>query len=1551
MSKDRCIDPNNATVVKLADSLGKSRYEVAIDIEMWQNIHGNRIPTVEELIVHSNAAFPLVGNEDKYKHYDLLTKKGEIKTVNGLTKERIKDWMSKLNKSPYFSFKLRATSGGLKILIFKKDSTEKSLFNTGGEAVNVLDQYFDGNTATSTEILNKIALSDNELAPLAKKLLKFAPDTELSLLDVASIENGSIKDMGKMQIESAAGVYIPGKNKIYIAKGASFKYSTEETLIHEILHAMTHNYITNNENKEFKELYEYIKQNVAIRDKYAISTIDEFMVAIFTNPSFVKDLKNTPARDKKFTSFWGDLLNYFKKLLRLTPETLTLFDEVFSRGAQLIEEAYTNKEFQKEMNGIDDTIFLADVVMEPIQNKIVNFLNALQKKVEKINEEYIVEGFTNKWKRASSAAKKTIQNRSRGIETPEQKELGELYTGAGTLMHAMQANIVKEAFPEANTHFEYTEIPLELVEINDALTLQLMPFIENAKKRGSVLRAETFVGNSTSTWAGSIDLLEITDEGKYIIYDLKTRFAGGEKSAVGRYNKIDEWSRQTAVYKKILEEGDSKLGIVKGEVIGAYILELDIEKISQRQVKLKGKSAFKGTDAVAFLKARNLKELIVVAPTFLRTKDDKIDSLIESLLNQTEQISKMNAKGDIDIQVKEELLASKLELLQQLQLKKEITKLIEHGYTDLFQIEKMLSNGELGEKSQIVKEQLALYANILDYIDDDISKEQEDILKEMRFFADKLQKKYYKEGEKLIVKGANSEGIAAQVAAFGKTIFSASKDIGWFKKEAGGISTVNNPLTATAYGLLTSSLDRAREKLQLLANKIVEARDAYIKQLGSADYSLMINLNNSKEPVMVREFSNTFYVEQNKQKKLGNMDWFDENVFYNKEEYDQKREKQVAFYDSQRDVDFKRLKVLNPNMTNQQLLIEVEKNIKQKMDIWTATNKGNKSIYFIPKAKWKDPKWVEIKEGKYKGTAVEEFYDLFIQTMDTARELAPHRIDKNFIPNFLKDFIDRSAEQGLLGAIKGSWSGILEGYELGIDRELYSSKDSISGEIVNQLFAPGMTGTNAQNKSQDLAGSLFKFMEGIYRYEELSQIEQTILALKHHIKYKTKFIRTDALGRPLDEQTAPAQNNVNSNTSYIMDSWVDAVFYGVKNKKESAFEIKGNSFTKLLGILDKDDTKKISIAKIIDSFLAYTSLRNLGVNIYAPIVNLFGGAANAYMTGAGGLYYKPEDITWGMGMALAGKTNFPNEDSKKASLILDWLQIDTGEFKKDIENELSSYKIKRLQSKFNLLSVMSLSEQVLRNAGALAMIKDGRHGFNFDDFSVVDGKLVVSSNPILKSKLRQKIIAVNSKNIGGLNPDDLMAAKTYIVGRMLMQHRSWLPAMFFERFGERQHSFILQHEVEGRYLTAYRLFSAYYTKSKRANLTPLEKANMRSAAVEAGLLLSIGLLYNLMNAALDDDDKKEAWFKVTNKINQRVFSELLFFVDPTFESQYKILLSPAASLGTVGDMGKFVGSLYKEAVETDEKKLKRNHPLVRGVKLIPGVNKVESFFGDLGVGK
>jgi hypothetical protein len=1169
------------------------------------------------------------------------------------------------------------------------------------------------------------------------------------------------------------------------------------------------------------------------------------------------------------------------------------------------------------------------------QQNVSTTLDTLQRKVNEKDGMLLVDGFDNIWKRIF----KTVKGKYSAAKTEKQLDAEKVRTEADMVIQNIQSDIIKKAFPLENTYVaDYVETP-ETKGMYDLLSKQLAPIIEKAKERGSVMKAEIFVGNSVSSKGDIVSILEIDPEGNYYIYDLGTKY--NNASAKNKYKSLSEWTSQINQVKTILETGDSVLGLKAGKVEGAYLLELEID-YKNKGINIKSKSTYNGANENAinkFLKNREIKAMNIVAPKFLRTKSEKINDFIDRLYLQIDALMQKTPNTDIAKAANNALIESKLKLAQELQIEANTKNLIDHIQTELEEIQNIVNEANtagLPDSSDLLA-QLDVYSKMSNFIDKPTLQQRKEMLY-VQGLAVQLKNDILEYEKTLILNAAEKTGISNFVS----DIFAAVKDIGWFRKATMGISKIDNPLVATAFRLYTDAMGKARTSIQTLADKILEASKEYKRFTGTDDYKLIIEGNS-----LVGEYTPDFWKEFSKAKDTNNWEWLSENVVYNKERYLAKRENMLNFLESQRNKNINTLKIANPSISEQELTKELVELEKFEMRKWDNANKNNLSIHFTPKSKHINPKWKEIKEGKYKGTPVEAFYNLYRSVLEGANELFPEHIKSNFIPSFNQEFIEKTASLGLAGAIKASASGILDDLSTNYDENLYGEIDSATGMPIDKLFIPGLN--YKENKSMDLGVVLFRFMEGVYRYKELSEVEQTILAVQRQLRNgKTKVV--DSLGRELPEGKVADKNVINNRTADAFDDWVKSSIYNQKRVDEGSFEITDKSaggFLKLMGLIKEGDTKKISYARIADKLIRYTSLHNLAFNMYSPLVNLFGGASNMYMSGAGGLDYTNEDLTKAFSYVMQGKTGISSEDAQKAKLIYEYFAIEQSDINRDIANELSSRYLTKLTDKYNGMTLMRESENVLQRAGLIAMILSNKHSMKWSDFNVVDGKLVVEDNNMIKENFRQKVITVNSKNIGGVNPDDLASAKRYIAGRMVMQHRNWLPAMAIERFGQKQFDYVLERDVEGRYRTAVRLYKALFSKSLLEKLTPMEQANLKAAKMEAMLLLGTALLVIALKG-VDDDEKEKSWYKISNKISTRALGELGFFIDPTLQSQYQILLSPAASTGVLEDVGGLSKSIWKEAFGDEEEK-KRAKPLKKTIKLFPLANKGYSFLEDLNV--
>jgi len=282
------------------------------------------------------------------------------------------------------------------------------------------------------------------------------------------------------------------------------------------------------------------------------------------------------------------------------------------------------------------------------------------------------------------------------------------------------------------------------------------------------------------------------------------------------------------------------------------------------------------------------------------------------------------------------------------------------------------------------------------------------------------------------------------------------------------------------------------------------------------------------------------------------------------------------------------------------------------------------------------------------------------------------------------------------------------------DENLYGQIDPATGKPLNKLFIPG-TSKFFQQKSTDLGKSLLMFMEGVYRFEELSAIEDTIHSLRYQLS-KIPIQKFDALGNPISSaERVATEVDTKSNTLQLFDDWIDQMLYNKKRKQGKATEITGNKFTEKLGLLKSGDKRKIEYAKLIDAFIKYTGLKNLGFNVYSPISNYLAGKMNLYATGHGGLYYSVTDLNKASGLVTQGKTNFKSEDALKMRLVLDWLQMDMDKARRQMFRNISNEKLNTFLADYNSMSLMRESELALMESGVAAMILSNKHGIKLDD--------------------------------------------------------------------------------------------------------------------------------------------------------------------------------------------------------------------------------------------
>jgi hypothetical protein len=94
---------------------------------------------------------------------------------------------------------------------------------------------------------------------------------------------------------------------------------------------------------------------------YATYTIDEFFVALFTNPKFIKELEGIPPLNKKYKNFLEEIFNGILKILGIN-KNQTFYEEVFSLSTNILQEAKDLTDSLFEINQMFQADVYGDIV-------------------------------------------------------------------------------------------------------------------------------------------------------------------------------------------------------------------------------------------------------------------------------------------------------------------------------------------------------------------------------------------------------------------------------------------------------------------------------------------------------------------------------------------------------------------------------------------------------------------------------------------------------------------------------------------------------------------------------------------------------------------------------------------------------------------------------------------------------------------------------------------------------------------------------------------------------------------------------------------------------------------------------------------------------------------------------------------------------------------------------------------------------------------------------------------------------------------------------------
>lgn len=554
-----------------------------------------------------------------------------------------------------------------------------------------------------------------------------------------------------------------------------------------------------------------------------------------------------------------------------------------------------------------------------------------------------------------------------------------------------------------------------------------------------------------------------------------------------------------------------------------------------------------------------------------------------------------------------------------------------------------------------------------------------------------------------------------------------------------------------------------------------------------------------------------------------------------------------------------------------------------------------------------------------------KYYDFLLATYLKSQERLPIQKGKSqfVLPSVSKQTSERLFQDGVKETVKYKWKDTFSVLEEDIDK--YGEKTSKGINLVPIIYANKM---DISDVSKDLLRSIMMFDSATLIYEARTEALPLAQSLIDITKENAPTYR-DSLGNKfLNEfgKKVGVQKDIKSktnNVSAFLEAFVEAQIFGMQN-----ISVEQNIFG-----------YKIALDKLADSVKSFASKTQIGgVNPIGAFANSLQANVQLLIESHGGQFFNKAEVTRAKGEYLKQQADFIKDfnEGRPVSLIgqltaiYDAIQ---GEYLDKYGNKITGTAARKLFSSDSWFFLHHSGEHEVQTTTMIAMLNsipvtingekstlykayelDSGGKIKLKEGVVLPGKL--SSNGLISLSVQNKLHALNKRMHGVYNSFDQPDLKRNFMGRLLFMYRDFIVPGFKRRYKSIGIDNELDSITEGYYNTFWRKMTEDYKKMfrqliglEKSNLQDWEKANLRKAVIEMGLVFTTGLLVMGLSAlykAGDDDEKKylKHILFLTMRLNNElgmygVIGDPQEFGLPNVREVWKTFRQPSAIIGTV----------------------------------------------------
>lgn len=576
--------------------------------------------------------------------------------------------------------------------------------------------------------------------------------------------------------------------------------------------------------------------------------------------------------------------------------------------------------------------------------------------------------------------------------------------------------------------------------------------------------------------------------------------------------------------------------------------------------------------------------------------------------------------------------------------------------------------------------------------------------------------------------------------------------------------------------------------------------------------------------------------------------------------------------------------------------------LEEAMDLWQEANTEDRVVDYVSGRTERVPNGNYRKAFPTLTQAQQEYYNEMMQIKGELGTLLPQYAQKQYLPPQLRrSFVDamvkskgnpKKIAKAILNKIKDMFiireddplnvkNGIIEGEEYGIRSGAMDNTPyrQIPIFYVNRLKDQGELLKDFSGALQALAGTAIN-------YDCMNRIKDTVEFMGDFIKDQ-QIAATNGGVRQTDTIVTKGVRIFkdlvgfasNTNTSGIVDGFIDKHIYGVKLKDVGKW------------------------TKMAQTLLAYTSLRSLAVNVKGAISNYLVGELQMLIESGAGEFYNPLDYVWAHAKIFGDNTLsapgriidfMTNNVNSKAVLLAQRFDPLNEMFSETAHERYFSGPLRQMVAKDFSFIGYGMGEHMIHYVTMYAILHnqkvriDGKDATLYDAFykgNKADGnsELLMKNNVTYKDaegnwvpvddafldSIRDRIRYCNQNTHGSMNEEDKGLIHQRMMGRFVMNLRQWMVEHYSRRYRGKHWDASLKEWREGYYNTVGQLFTSwgralFHFESEYATrwseMTDSQKANVRRAMAEQIVLFSLlGLSFALGEP---EDHKKEFWHRM-----------------------------------------------------------------------------------------